>query len=46
MRTGETGDLSSTDRFKLEAMLEDDGAASTGRSLHQEDIAILPARVT
>ena len=45
-RTGETGDLSSTDCFKLEAMLEGDGAASTGRPLHQEDIAILPERLT
>lgn len=46
MRTGKTGDLSSTDRFKLEAVLEGDGAASTGRPLHQEDIAILPERLT
>jgi hypothetical protein len=46
LRTGETGDLSSTDRFKLESMLEGDGAASTGRPLHQKDIAILPERLT
>jgi hypothetical protein len=46
MRTEETGDLSSTDHFKLEAVLEGDRAASTGRPLHQEDIAILPERLT
>jgi hypothetical protein len=46
MRTGETGDRSSTDWFKFEAMLEGDGAVSIGRSLHQEDIAILPERLT
>jgi hypothetical protein len=46
MRIGETGDISSTDCFKLEAMLEGDGAVSTGRSLHQEDTAILPERLT
>jgi hypothetical protein len=45
MRTDETGDLSSTDHFKLEAVLGD-RAASTGRPLHQEDIAILPERLT
>lgn len=46
MWTDETGDLSSTDHFKLEAVLEGDRAASTGRPLHQEDIAILPERLT
>jgi hypothetical protein len=46
MRTGETGDLSSTDCFKLEAMLESEGAANTGRPLNQEDIAILPEMLT
>jgi len=39
MRTDET------DHFKLEAVLGD-RAASTGRPLHQEDIAILPERLT
>ena len=46
MRTGKTGDLSPTDRFKLEALNEGDGAAGSGRPLDQEDIAILPEWLT